>query len=60
MSETAVVKLEVYNLRGEKLFHNQYSGPGKHLVSLEGRPKGIYLVRVIGDGVSGYAKLIKE
>ena len=60
ISETAIVKLEIYDMQGKKLFHDQYSGARKHLVSLEGRPKGIYLVRVVSDAVSGYVKLIKE
>jgi hypothetical protein len=60
ISETAIVKLEIYDMRGALMFREQYSGTRKHIVSLENRPKGVYLVRVVSDAVSGYVKLIKE
>lgn len=58
--ESATVRIEIYSMQGERLLHEQYSGEMKHELSLNGRPAGIYFIRVLCGGTSGSVKIIKQ
>ncbi len=60
VSEATVVNVEIYSMRGEKLYSGQYSGEKKHQLSLDGKPAGIYYVRVHSGSVSGSVKILKN
>ena len=51
--------VEIYGMQGEKLFREQLYGVKKHEFSLQGKPTGIYIIRVLSEGVSGSARIIK-
>jgi hypothetical protein len=57
---SATVRIEIYSMQGERLLHEQYSGERKHELSLNGRPAGIYFIRVLSGGTSGSVKIIKQ
>jgi hypothetical protein len=60
VSETMVVNVEIYSMRGDKLYTGQYSGEKRHQLSLEGKPAGIYYLRVHSGTVSGSVKILKN
>ncbi|MFZ4520490.1 MAG: T9SS type A sorting domain-containing protein [Bacteroidales bacterium] len=60
VSEKTVVNVEIYGMRGENLFNDQYKGEKQHQVSLEGRPSGIYYIRVKSGNVSESVKILKN
>lgn len=53
-------KVEIYGMKGEKILNYQFTGGNKHEFTLEGKPVGIYFVRIIYGDQSGVAKIIKE
>jgi len=55
-------KLEVmiYSMMGEMICKEKFSGDLKKEYSLEDRPVGIYIVKVVGSGHSGIIKVIKQ
>jgi len=60
VSETSVVKVEIYGMRGEKILNDQFSGEKKHEFSLESKPTGIYFIRVFYGDNLGSQKIIKQ
>jgi hypothetical protein len=60
VSETSIVKVEIYGMRGEKILNDQFTGEKKHMFSLESKPIGIYFIHVsCGDNL-GSQKIIKQ
>ena len=53
-------KVEIYAMKGEKILNYQFAGGNKHEFTLEGKPVGIYFVRIIYGDQTGVAKIIKE
>jgi len=51
--------VEIYGMQGEKLLDEHLPDAGKHEFSLQGKPAGIYIIRVISEGVSGTARIVK-
>jgi hypothetical protein len=60
VSETAIVKVEIYGMRGEKILNDQFTGEKKHEFSLESNPTGIYFIRVFCGDNLGSQKIIKQ
>jgi Subtilase family/PKD-like domain/Secretion system C-terminal sorting domain len=60
VSETSIVKVEIYGMRGEKLLNDQFTGEKTHEFSLESNPIGIYFIRVISGDNLGSQKIIKQ
>jgi hypothetical protein len=60
VSETSVVKVEIYGMRGEKILNDQFTGEKKHEFSLESNPTGIYFIRVFCGDNLGSQKIIKQ
>jgi hypothetical protein len=58
--ESTTVEIEIYGMRGERLLNEQFSGEKKHEFSLNGKPSGIYFIRVQCREVSGSVKIIKR
>jgi hypothetical protein len=52
--------VEIFNLRGEKVFHNMMTGLKKQVFSLAGFPPGIYCVRIVAGDVSETARVILQ
>ena len=51
--------VEIYGIRGEKVLNTELTGQGKHDLSLEGQPAGIYFVRLISGGKTETTRIIK-
>ena len=51
--------VQIYGMHGELLISEQLPMERKHEFSLKDKPKGIYIIRVISEGVSGTARIIK-
>ena len=60
VSETSVVKVEIYGMRGEKTLNDKFTGEKKHEFSLESKPIGIYFIRVFCGDNLGSQKIIKQ
>jgi len=60
ISETSVVKVEIYGMHGEKILNDQFTGEKKHEFSLESNPTGIYFIRVFCGDNLGSQKIIKQ
>ena len=60
VSETSVVKVEIYGMRGEKILNDKFTGEKKHEFSLESKPIGIYFIRVFCGDNLGSQKIIKQ
>lgn len=54
------VKVEVYGMQGEKVLNTLVQGERKHTFSLEGKPTGIYFIRVSSRDKLGSQKIIKK
>ncbi|MFZ4522018.1 MAG: GEVED domain-containing protein [Bacteroidales bacterium] len=54
-----MVKVEIYGMRGEKLFTGQLNGEMKHEFSITGYPAGLYFVKVAAGDETEIIKLIK-
>jgi PKD repeat protein len=52
--------VEVYDMKGEKLYSTELSGEQMHEFSLSGKPNGIYMIRVIGGNTSGTTRIVKQ
>jgi hypothetical protein len=60
ISETSVVKVEIYGMQGDKLLNDQFTGEKAHEFSLEGKASGIYFIRVFCGESLGSQKIIKR
>ena len=60
VSENSDVKIEIYGMRGDKLQKYQFTGEKRHEFTLEGKPTGIYFIRVLSGTKSGLVKIVKE
>ncbi len=54
------VTVDIFEMRGEKVFSAGIAGERKHEFSLSERPTGIYFIRVITGDKSETAKIIKQ
>jgi hypothetical protein len=53
-------RVEIMNMRGELIFSKAMMDSKKLEISLNGKPSGIYLVRIISDRFSGISKIVKQ
>ncbi len=51
--------IEIYDMRGERMATRQVEGKLKHEFSLQEKPNGIYIIRLVSEGTSGTARIIK-
>ncbi len=51
--------VEIYGIRGEKLLTQVLKGERMHEFSLHDKPNGMYIIRVVSEGVSGTSRVIK-
>ena len=54
------VTVEIYSMKGDKIHSEEMSGERKHEFSIEDRPIGIYLVRMVSDGSTGAVRILKR
>jgi hypothetical protein len=52
--------VEIFDMKGQRIFSNGLDGENKHEFSLSGKPAGIYLIRVISEMNSGTTRIIKQ
>ena len=52
------IVVETYGMTGGKIFSQEMAGEKKHEFSLDGRPMGVYFVKVIAEGEVSTTKLI--
>ncbi|HNW74095.1 MAG TPA: T9SS type A sorting domain-containing protein, partial [Bacteroidales bacterium] len=55
-----VVKVEIYNMMGERILTNEIIGQKKHEFLLSTMPVGVYFVRISGGDQVETIKLIKQ
>jgi len=51
---------EIYDMKGAKIISDNLSGDWKYEFSLSDRPAGIYLIRIIGEGILETTRIIKQ
>ncbi|MEI6435460.1 MAG: T9SS type A sorting domain-containing protein [Bacteroidota bacterium] len=56
----AKIMVDIYGTRGEKLHSAELSGSLIYQLSLEGKPSGVYFIRVISGNKSETTKIIKR
>ena len=52
--------VEIYGMRGDKVFSTEITGAGKHELTLAGKPTGVYMIRVISGNNTETARIIKQ
>jgi hypothetical protein len=52
-------EVEIYGMRGDKLFSEQLTPARKLEFSLRGSPNGMYVIRLVNGGTSATARIIK-
>jgi hypothetical protein len=52
--------IDIFSMRGDKVFTGGINGQGKHDLSLSGNPAGIYLIRVVSGKRTETARIIKQ
>jgi uncharacterized protein (TIGR02145 family) len=52
--------VEIHNLQGTQVFSKTFQNTTSATIDLKGHPTGIYMVKVIADGVSYEEKIVKE
>jgi hypothetical protein len=60
MEEPGVCSVTVFNLMGEKIFEEEFSGVLRHQFNLSAYPAGIYLIRVIIDDKIAAKKIVLQ
>jgi hypothetical protein len=60
IEETAELKVEMYGMLGERVFSGELQGQRKYNLSLEGKPNGVYFIRVVSGKLAGTGKIIKQ
>ncbi len=60
VEETAELRVELYGLYGERLMTATGTGKRKYDFTLEGKPCGVYFIRVITGNHTGTGKIIKQ
>ncbi|MCX6277788.1 MAG: T9SS type A sorting domain-containing protein, partial [Bacteroidetes bacterium] len=60
LEESAWIKVEIYGMLGERLLSKYLQGQRKYDFSLEGKPNGIYFIRVVSGNFAGTGKIIKQ
>ncbi|MEI6435333.1 MAG: T9SS type A sorting domain-containing protein, partial [Bacteroidota bacterium] len=60
LDETAGIKVEIYGMLGERLLAKNLQGQRKYDFSLEGKPNGVYFIRVVSGKFAGTGKIIKQ
>jgi hypothetical protein len=53
-------RVEIYNLMGTQVFSKVFYNSSSETIDLTGNPTGIYIVKVIVDGVCYEEKIVKE
>lgn len=53
-------QVEIYNLQGTKVFSKTFQNTARAIIDLTDNAEGIYMVKVVADGVSYKEKIVKE
>ncbi len=59
-SKVGKIYVEIYGMKGDKLLSKEFQGERMHEFSLENRPTGIYLVRIVNEENTTMVRLIKQ
>ena len=59
-TETGKSNVEIFSMRGEKVYDTELSGNGKHELSISDKPVGIYVIRIISGSKTETARIIKQ
>ncbi len=60
VEERARLRVEMYGMHGERIFSENLSGKLKYDLSLDGKPNGVYFIRVVTGKLTGTGKIIKQ
>ena len=60
MDDTAELRVEMYGMHGDRFFSETLSGKLKYDLSLDGKPNGVYFIRVVTGKLTGTGKIIKQ
>ncbi|MDP1620867.1 MAG: T9SS type A sorting domain-containing protein [Bacteroidales bacterium] len=58
LDQTKIARVEIFSMAGYKLLVAELNGGGSHVLSLSGKPAGIYLIKVVSDKKSGAANIV--
>jgi hypothetical protein len=59
VDESERVRVEIYNMNGNKMLSSDITGKGKHELSLSGKPVGMYVIKVVSGKSIGTTRIIK-
>jgi hypothetical protein len=59
-NESSELRVEIYNMHGERLFSEQLKGRKKYDFSLADKPNGVYFIQVVTGKYAGTGKIIKQ
>jgi hypothetical protein len=59
-SENLSGHVEIYGMHGERVLSRQLYPGMKHEFTIADQPAGMYVVRIIGNGVSGTTRIVKR
>ncbi len=54
------IQVEIFSMKGDKILMETFSGETRHEFTLDGRPIGIYLIRIVTDGSTATVKILKR
>ena len=57
---TGKAVVDIFGIRGEKVFSTELPGSGKYELSLSGKPLGVYVIRVIYGNSPETLRIIKK
>ena len=60
LEETAELKVEMYGMLGDRVFSAALHGQRKYDLTLDGKPVGVYFIRVVSGKLAGTGKIIKQ
>jgi len=54
------ITVEIYGMKGDRILTKELLDERRHEFSLEGRPTGIYLVRIVTEGMTETKRILKR
>jgi hypothetical protein len=58
--DATAVTIEIYNLMGERLLHQEFSGASLYQVDMSAMPRGMYIVRALNGESMEVQRIIKQ
>jgi len=59
-TEPGRITVEIYGMKGDKILTESFFGECRHEFTLDGRPTGIYLIRIVTDEITKTVRILKR